>query len=670
MANLAEARERMVEQQIAGRGIRDAAILAAMRLVPREEFVAEALREFAYDDTPLPIAEGQTISQPYIVALMIEAAEVGPQDRVLDVGTGSGYSAALLSRMAGHVFTIERHAGLAKAAKAVFDRLGYDNIEVATGDGSLGWPEEAPFDAILVAAGGPRVPESLKRQLAIGGRLVIPVGSGERFQTLLRVRRVDEDSFEEEDLGAVAFVPLIGREGWPDDRRTSSDGTNRTGSLAFRRRTETADPARLIRDAAEPLPQPEAEGFGALFDRLGEARIVLLGEATHGTSEFYRARASITQRLVERHGFTVIAVEADWPDAARIDRYVRHRAAVSGEEAAFARFPSWMWRNFEVHGLIEWLRAHNAGITETRRVGFYGLDIYSLNESIRAVVDYLDAVDPEAARVARERYGCLTPWQADPATYGRAALTAGFRNCEQAVTAQLRELLDKRLEYAARDGESFLDAARNASLITAAERYYRAMYHGSRESWNLRDTHMFETLEAILAARGPEAKAVVWAHNSHIGDASATEMGWARGEVSIGQLCRERFGDTVRLIGFGTDHGTVAAASDWDGPMEIKRVQPSLPDSYERLSHESGIPAFLLDLREGSRPLLDALRRERLERAIGVIYRPETERWSHYFDARLPDQFDAWVWFDETRAVTPLPGDHARGMPDTYPFGE
>ena len=672
MADFTQARAGMVERQIAGRGVRDPALLAAMREVPREAFVPDRLAEFAYDDTPLPIAEGQTISQPYIVALMSEAADIRPGDRVLDVGTGSGYAAAVLSRMAGTVYTIERHAALSDQAREIFARLGYDNIVTAVGDGSLGWPEEAPFDAILVAAGAPSVPEALKRQLAVGGRLVLPVGASERQQTLLRIRRTGENDYREEDLGAVAFVPLVGKAGWPGDGTgRGGDAASRARPLAFWRRPDRPDPVRLMRDAAEPLPDIDEDSFGATFDRLGDARLVLLGEATHGTSEFYRARARITRRLIERHGFTIVAVEADWPDAARIDRFVRHRPPVAEEEPAFARFPTWMWRNREVHDFVLWLRAHNAGVGDRRRqAGFYGLDLYSLNSSIRAVLDYLDKVDPEAARIARERYGCLTPWQADPATYGRAALSAGFRNCEQAVAAQLRELLDRRLDYMTRDGESYLDAARNASLVAAAERYYRIMYYGSRESWNLRDGHMFDTLEATLAARGPEARAVVWAHNSHIGNAAATEMGWSRGELNIGQLCREKYGEAARLIGFGTDRGTVAAATDWDGDMEIKQVRPALPDSYERLSHETAIPSFLLDLRgDGRAAVRDALRPRRLERAIGVIYRPETERWSHYFDAVLPEQFDAWVWFDETRAVTPLTTAHGHGMPETYPFG-
>jgi erythromycin esterase-like protein len=428
--------------------------------------------------------------------------------------------------------------------------------------------------------------------------------------------------------------------------------------------------SELIADVAEPLPDLDDSAFGRLFDRFADRRMVLLGEASHGTAEFYHARAAITQHLIEHHGFTIVAVEADWPDAATVDRYVRDRPARAAAEPPFQRFPTWMWRNTEVAALIDWMRAHNEGVPETDRcAGFYGLDLYNISGSIEAVLDYLDKIDPEAAKVARERYGCLTPWQKEPSTFGRAVLTAGYRKCEQLVIEQCRELLERRLDYEARDGESFLDAAQNARLIASAERYYRIMYYGGAESWNLRDTHMFETLGHLLDARGPQSKAIVWAHNSHIGDARYTDMGVIREELNIGQLCRERFGDEAALIGFGTHTGMVAAATDWGGDMEVKRVRPSHPDSYERLCHDTGIPRFLLDFGRD-----EALRRRllesKLERFIGVIYRPDTELMSHYSDASLPQQFDAYVWFDETKAVTPLGPEHAKaGVPDTYPFG-
>jgi len=328
-----------------------------------------------------------------------------------------------------------------------------------------------------------------------------------------------------------------------------------------------------------------------------------------------------------------------------------------------------MWRNTDVAAFVAWLGEHNAGVPAGRQVRFYGLDIYSLSESMAAVLAYLDQVDPAAARLARQRYGCLEPWQTDPAVYGRLALTDRHEQCEEAVLAQLGELLDRRLQYAVQDGERFFDAAQNARLVAAAERYYRAMYYGSAQSWNLRDTHMFETLEHVLRAHGPQAKAVVWAHNSHIGDASATEMGRERGEINIGQLCRERYGGRAALVGLGTHAGTVAAASDWDGPMEVKTVRPALPESYESPMHGTGLPRFLLDFGRARAELRERLEPPRLERFIGVIYRPETERYSHYVQASLPRQFDAYLWIDETRAVTPLPAPDPRGAPETWPFG-
>ena len=657
------ARNRMVDVHIARRGIHDRAVLEAMREVPREAFVGPGMQEFAYEDSPLPIGEHQTISQPYIVALMIEAAELKSGDRVLEVGAGSGYAAAVMGRVAGRVVAIERHASLATEAQRRFDALGYDNIELHVGDGTRGWPDAAPFDAILVAAGAPEPPPALREQLAIGGRLVVPVGDSEFGQRLHKITRTGDEDYVQEDLGGVTFVPLIGEQGWAEDgRRAASNhvpGHPRGESLP-----------QMIAAAAESLPDPDDPAFAAAFDRYADRRVVLLGECSHGTSEFYRARAAITRRLIEMHGFNFVAVEADWPDAAAINRHVRHLSTRPDSEPVFQRFPTWMWRNTDVAAFVDWLRAHNDGRQQARQSGFYGLDIYNMGASIAAVLAYLDEVDPEAAAVARERYGCLTPWQKAPATYGRAVLTEGYAKCEDAVIRQCSELLSKRLDYAGHDGEDFLDAAQNARLVAAAERYYRVMYYGGAESWNLRDTHMFETLGHLLDAHGADSKAVVWAHNSHIGDARHTDMGVAREELNIGQLCRERFGEQAALVGFGTHTGSVAAATDWDGDMEVKQVRPSHRDSIERLCHETGLPRFLLDLCGESRPLSMRLRVPRLERFIGVIYRPETELQSHYAEVSLSQQFDAYVWFDQTVAVTPLGPEHAAaGMPDTYPFG-
>jgi protein-L-isoaspartate(D-aspartate) O-methyltransferase len=660
MSRFEDLRKQMIDYQLAARGLHDQSVLDAVNAVPREEFVPTNLVEFAYSDAPLPIAASQTISQPYIVALMTAALELKPGERALEVGTGSGYAAAVLAEIATDVYTIERHKILADTARSRLEELGYRNVQVLFGDGTLGWPEHAPFDAIVVAAGGPDVPESLKKQLAIGGRLVIPVGSSIHTQTLLRVRRISENEYQEEDLGGVRFVPLIGAAGWEDEAATKPAVEKPEASLP-----------ELIYQSSEHFARIDHVNLDNLLERIGDSRLVLLGEASHGTAEFYEMRARITRELIEKKGFNIIAVEADWPDAAHIDHYI-HGSSPDPllESKPFSRFPTWMWANHSVLEFTHWLKAHNEKIySPEEETGFYGLDLYSMFSSMEAVLNYLEKVDPETAEVARLRYGCLMPWASDPAMYGQVAITRQYRECEKDVLDTLQNLMKKRVDYSRADGEQFFNAEQNARLVANAERYYRTMYYAENNSWNQRDQHMFETLQSVLKFRGPTSKAVIWEHNSHVGDARATQMS-ARGEFNIGQLVRQEYGDNAYLIGFGTDHGTVAAASEWGGPMEVKQVQPSHIDSYERVCHETMTDNFLLPLRI---PLQEITRKkllaERLERAIGVIYRPETELQSHYFYASLPRQFDEYIWFDETRAVEPLTRETIKDLPGTFPFG-
>jgi protein-L-isoaspartate(D-aspartate) O-methyltransferase len=681
---LTSRRETMVTRQLARRGIRDERLLGAMRAVPRERFVAADMAEFAYDDSPLPIGERQTISQPYVVALMTQALEVAPGDRVLEIGTGSGYAAAVLAELAREVYTVERHRSLADVAAERLRSLGYDNVHVRCGDGTRGWPEHAPYDGIVVAAGGPAVPRSLREQLALGGCLVIPVGA-EHVQTLLRIRRTGADSYDEEDLGGVRFVPLIGAEGWGEDGAPAAanpdpEAANATPAAANRpthgasavARAKTPTAAEAVALAAEPFEDIDRADLGPLLARIGDARVILLGEASHGTAEFYQMRARLTRALIEQAGVRIVAVEADWPDARQVDRYVRGARPDAHPEQAFTRFPTWMWANRQVLDFARWLRDWNAAQAGAReQAGFHGLDLYSMYTSIRAVLAYLDDVDAQAATVARTRYGCLTAWEHDPAAYGAAALNAGFDACASAVVNMLRDLLAQRVAYEPSDGERFFDAARNAALVKNAERFYRAMYYGPHQSWNLRDRHMFETLEALLDHRGAASRAVVWAHNSHLGNAAATAMS-ARGETNVGELAREAFGDSCYAIGFGTHGGTVMAADDWGGKHRVMRVNPSHERSYERVCHDSGVARFMLPLRRNHEQVAyrDMLAHERLERAIGVIYRPDSERLSHYFHACLPRQFDEWIWFDETRALDPVPvRQDAAKVPETFPFG-
>ena len=437
--------------------------------------------------------------------------------------------------------------------------------------------------------------------------------------------------------------------------------------------------AEFVRELAQPL-SGEAGDYDALLERIGDARIVLLGEASHGTHEFYFERAEITKRLIAEKNFTVLSLEADWPDASRVHRYVRGASAyVNANEALFGfrRFPTWMWRNTVVVEFVEWLHEFNRGLGPKKaKAGFYGMDLYSLHASIDAVLSYLQKVDPDAAKRARLRYSCFDHFSREPQEYGYAATVGAAESCENAVVEQLTEIQRKAAEFLSRDGavaaEELFFAEQNARLVKNAEQYYRSMFRGRASSWNLRDQHMVETIEALVAhlngSRQP--KAIVWAHNSHLGDARATEMG-QHGELNVGQLIRERFGKEAVLIGFSTHHGSVTAASDWGAEAERKSVRPALRGSYEELFHEIGLDRFWIDLRGVGEKVVSALYGPRLERAIGVIYRPESERLSHYFHARLPKQFDAIIHIDETRAVEPLERTSvwdAGELPETYPF--
>lgn len=422
---------------------------------------------------------------------------------------------------------------------------------------------------------------------------------------------------------------------------------------------------------------------GRVYDRIvnwiGEAEVVLLGEASHGTHDFYAVRAALTRRLIEERQFSAVAIEGDWPDAYQVNRYVQ---GLGGKDpiavlANFARFPSWMWRNTAVAEFISWLHEHNAGRPEQRRAGFYGIDLYSLHASMRAVVEYLQTVDPAAAQSARASYSCFEHFGEDLERYAWVAGREATASCAEAVARQLMTLRERRADWLRHDGpmahDDYFYAEQNARLAQNAERYYRTMLEGHVESWNIRDQHMAETigeLQAYLGRRGLPAKLVVWAHNSHLGDARATELG-RTGELNVGQLVRERLGAAAKLVGFTTYSGTVIAASEWGGRAAVKRVQPALDGSFEDLFHRAGVSRFFLPMDSGER-LRELLTAERLERAIGVIYRPEQERWSHYFHARMAEQFDAVLHLDETHALEPLEVESEwdpAEAPETFPSG-
>ena len=432
----------------------------------------------------------------------------------------------------------------------------------------------------------------------------------------------------------------------------------------------------LILNRLIPIDGSESV-WDPLLEAIDRAPLVLIGEASHGTREFYEHRAALTRRLILEKRFNAVAVEADWPDAYRVNLYVRGRGDDRDADSAlagFRRFPTWMWRNTVMVEFVEWLRSHNAALPEIEKVGFYGLDLYSLHRSIDAVLTYLDTIDPRAAERARARYTCFEVFGSDPQAYGYAASYGLRPSCEREVIAQLVDLQRQAAAYAKRDGhiaaDEYFSAEQNARVVSDAESYYRVMFGGCRQSWNLRDRHMMSTLEATfehVSRTSGEARAVVWAHNSHLGDARATQMG-AQGELNLGQLVRETFGRDALSIGFTTHTGSVTAASNWDEPAQLMAVRPSLVGSYERLFHDAGLEAFLLDLRG---PVASALAQPRLERAIGVVYRPETERASHYFMASMARQFDLVIHYDETRALEPLELWSRREMdlPETFPTG-
>lgn len=420
----------------------------------------------------------------------------------------------------------------------------------------------------------------------------------------------------------------------------------------------------IITKSAKPLEGNHL--YASLMDQIGDCRIVLMGEATHGTREFYEARMELSRQLIREKGFMAIAIEGDWPDTYHIHRYIQGIGNAEDSLAAlsaFQRFPRWMWRNETLPPFLRWLREHNDALPAHQpKTGFYGIDLYSLNASMEAVVTYLDKVDPEAARHARERYACFDHMNADPQRYSYLVSMNAKKPCIKEAMEQLLDLQHHAFEYIRKEseinGDDYFSALQNARVIRNAERYYRSMFEERISSWNLRDTHMAESLEMLLAhlekCHGRPARIILWAHNSHVGDARATEMG-TQGEINIGQLVREKYDTDSFLIGFSTSQGTVTAASHWDGPAQCKTLNKGTSESYEALFHETGYRQFQLDLRNNPE-LEHYLKIPRLQRAVGVIYRPDAELASHYFYTHLAYQFDTMIHIDETTAVTPI--DH------------
>ena len=441
-----------------------------------------------------------------------------------------------------------------------------------------------------------------------------------------------------------------------------------------------SDVVELLDRELVKLSEP-GKDFDSLMESIGESSYVLIGEASHGTSEFYGTRAHLTRRLIEEKGFHAVAIEGDWPDTWQMNSWVKNRLPAEEKDPLdkYKRFPIWMWRNREVMDFAQWLRQWNSNKSEAEKVGVYGMDLYSLYTSIEAVLKYLHKVDPESEKRASERYACFDHFGEDSHEYARKTGIGLSESCEKEVVDQLLDLQLQSAEILRRDGilaeEEHFFAEQNARVVRNAEQYYRRMFAGQVESWNLRDKHMTDTLDMIeehISTRQKQPKIVVWAHNSHLGDARATQMS-KEGEWNVGQLVRERKGENAYLIGFTTYEGAVVATREWEGQTMIQKVRPALPNSYEELFHDAKHENFMLHFRKEGE-LRQELLESRLERAIGVIYRPGTERISHYFEASLPAQFDSIIHFDKTSPVSPLfpvKGEmeqlQKKDFPDTFP---
>ena len=427
-----------------------------------------------------------------------------------------------------------------------------------------------------------------------------------------------------------------------------------------------------LKKIARPLSTPA--DLDPLIDAVGDARFVLLGEASHGTSEFYTWRTEISKRLIEEHGFSFIAVEGDWPDCYRVNRYVKGMPD-SGSSArdvlhAFERWPTWMWANREIVALVDWMHEHNRSLPEDRQAGFYGLDVYSLWDSMRAVTEYLQRIDPQLARTAIRAYNCFEPYAEDAQEYARATALVPT-SCESEAVSVLRRLRERAPEFAGDGRESYFNAEQNALVARNAELYYRTMVRGGPGSWNVRDLHMTETLDRLMAHHGPRAKAIVWEHNTHVGDARFTDMARA-GMVNVGQVVRERHGrDGVLLVGFGTHRGTVIAAEEWGAPMERMRVPAARDGSFEDLMRDTNCGDALLLFDGSDNGGVAGLDSPLGHRAIGVVYDPDRERWGNYVPTIVPRRYDAILYIDETRAVDPLhmPVRVDGEVPETYPSG-
>lgn len=615
------------------KGIKSPLLIKAFQDLPEAFFLLNEFHPYSYQGTETEYKLESIEPRVIVMAKMLEKLRIEEGEKILVIGVDSVYILAALSKIYKDVYMVENYERYFEWAKKVLKSIGIKNVSNKVDDPKMGWKDKGPFETILIASEFEDVPESLKEQLKIGGKLLVPIGPDWTHSIFEVIQRVSKTDYKVEKLRDNFFIPnpkilpeIVSKD-FPEK-----------------------DIVEHIQAKAITFNNIKDYPIDGLLDRIGDAQVVLLGEASHGTSEFYVMRQEITKALIAKKGFNIVSAEADWSDAEQLNSYLRNRQS-NIDWIPFARFPQWMWKNKEVLDFIEWLKKYN--LNHGNNVGFFGLDLYGLENSINLVIDYLEKVDLKLAKLAKKRYECIAPYLSDPALYGKMVLSKQLKSCEHDILKMLVDLLKNKTRL--NHSPEFFYAYQNANVVLDAEHYYKAMYYGSAESWNLRDFHMFHTLKSLLSFFGPKAKAVVWAHNSHIGNALATEM-YSRGEINLGHLCKEHFGDMSYHIGFGTYTGTVAAAHNWGGKMEVMKVNPSLTNSYENLCHKTHINMFTLPLREhdSGKKLRTLLNTPKLERAIGVMYRPKTERMSHYFHTILPSQFDEYIWFNTTQAVTPI----------------
>ena len=638
-----------IEEQLKDKGISNTLLLEAFQDIPEAFFLSENLHPYFYEDVRIEKPIEKTEPRVIVVARMLEQLQVKEEEKILITGVDSVYILAVLSKIYKEVYAVETTKIYSDWALEVLKNIDITNVHIKIGKPENGWKAKGPFNAILSASEFKEIPDTIKEQLKIGAKLLAPVGPDWAHVMLEIIERISETEYITKALRDNYFIPKpklipkIGKEIYPENEIIDEIGIS---SIPFK--------------TIKKFP------IDGLLERIGDAKVVLLGEASHGTSEFYTMRQEITKALIEKKGFNLVCAEADWSDAEQINNYVKNQYQLQ-DWMPFARFPQWMWKNKEVLDFVEWLKKYNTNHTTT--IGFYGLDLYGLENSIDLVINYLQDIDVDLATLAKVRYSCMMPYMSNPSLYGKLVNTKKLESCEKDVLKMLFDLLKNKNKL--NHSQAYFYAYQNATVVVDAERYYKAMYYGSAESWNLRDFHMFYTLKSLLSYYGKDSKAVVWAHNSHIGNALATEM-YARGEINIGHLCKEHFGSKSYHIGFGTHTGTVAATKNWGETMKVMNVNDSVAESYEQLCHKTNVTNFTLPLREehSEKKLREFLNTPRLERAIGVVYRPETELRNHYFKTVLPSQFDEYIWFNKTKAITPLEiKTEKTKLPNVHPFG-